>query len=118
MKKYIFICMIFVFLHFAHAQDSFFDDSDFNDESANSETGQSLSSNFEFSGFAALGIRFYPHPDLKRAEAVPNFGINLKHSSSKTEIDSHFKFNMRTILEYLMLTILRILLFLLILTEE
>ena len=100
MKKYIFICMIFVFLHFAHAQDSFFDDSDFNDESANSETGQSLSSNFEFSGFAALGIRFYPHPDLKRAEAVPNFGINLKHSSSKTEIDSHFKFNMRTILEY------------------
>ena len=100
MKKYIFICMIFVFLHFAHAQDSFFDDSDFDNESANSESGQSLSSNFEFSGFAALGIRFYPHPDLKRAEAVPNFGINLKHSSSKTEIDSHFKFNMRTILEY------------------
>ncbi len=100
MKKYIFICMIFVSLHFAHAQDSFFDDSDFDNESANSETGQSLSRNFEFSGFAALGIRFYPHPDLKRAEAVPNFGINLKHSSSKTEIDSHFKFNMRTILEY------------------
>ncbi|EMB47319.1 MULTISPECIES: hypothetical protein [Treponema] len=100
MKKYIFICMIFAFINSAQAQDSFFDDSDFNDESANSETGQSLSSNFEFSGFAALGIRFYPHPDLKRAEAVPNFGINLKHSSSKTEIDSHFKFNMRTILEY------------------
>jgi len=100
MKKYIFICTIFIFLNSAQAQDSFFDDSDFNDESANSETGQSLSRNFEFSGFAALGIRFYPHPDLKRAEAVPNFGINLKHSSSKTEIDSHFKFNMRTILEY------------------
>lgn len=100
MKKYIFICMIFAFINSAQAQDSFFDDSDFNDESANSETGQSLSSNFEFSGFAALGIRFYPHPDLKRAEAVPNFGINLKHSSSKTEIDSHFKFNMRTISEY------------------
>lgn len=100
MKKYIFICMIFIFINFAQAQDSFFDDSNFNDESANSETGQSLSSNFEFSGFAALGIRFYPHPDLKRAEAVPNFGINLKHSSSKTEIDSHFKFNMRAILEY------------------
>ena len=100
MKKYIFICIIFVFLHFAHAQDSFFDDSDFDNESANSETDQTASSNFEFSGFAALGIRFYPHPDLKRADAVPNFGINLKHSSSKTEIDSHFKFNMRTILEY------------------
>lgn len=100
MKKYIFICIIFIFLNSAQAQDSFFDDSDFANESANSETGQSLSSNFEFSGFAALGIRFYPHPDLKRAEAVPNFGINLKHSSSKTEIDSHFKFNMRTILEY------------------
>ena len=100
MKKYIFICMIFIFLNSAQAQDSFFDDSDFGNESANSETGQSLSSNFEFSGFAALGIRFYPHPDLKRADAVPNFGINLKHSSSKTEIDSHFKFNMRTILEY------------------
>ena len=100
MKKYIFICMIFIFLNSAQAQDSFFDDSDFGNESANSETGQSLSSNFEFSGFAALGIRFYPHPDLKRADAVPNFGINLKHSSSKTEIDSHFRFNMRTILEY------------------
>ena len=100
MKKYIFICMIFIFINSAHAQDSFFDDSDLNDESANSESGQSLSRNFEFSGFAALGIRFYPHPDLKRAEAVPNFGINLKHSSSKTEIDSHFKFNMRAILEY------------------
>lgn len=100
MKKYILICMFFVFLHSGQAQDSFFDDSNFNDESTNSGIVQSAAPNFEFSGFAALGIRFYPHPDLKRAEAVANFGINLKHSSSKTEIDSHFKFNMRTISEY------------------
>lgn len=91
------------------AQDSFFDGSStelsettpestdfFTDDSGS--TGSAGKS--EFSGFARLGIRMYPHNALKRTAAVPEFGVHYKYNGSKTELDVQLTCNARTFPDY------------------
>ena len=108
MKKCIFFCALLCCLYIKPAaQTSFFDDAgtegdtgntfDFSsDSSASSENAHT----FEFSGFASTQMRMYPHKDLKRTDALPVFGINLKYNAPNTELDAHFKCNALTIADY------------------
>ena len=108
MKKCIFFCALLCCLYInPAAQTSFFDDAgtegdtgntfDFSsDSSASSENVRT----FEFSGFASTQMRMYPHKDLKRTDALPVFGINLKYNAPNTELDAHFKCNALTIADY------------------
>jgi len=108
MKKCIFFCALLCCLYIKPAaQTSFFDDAgtesdtgntfDFSsDSSAPSENART----FEFSGFASTQMRMYPHKDLKRTDALPVFGINLKYNAPNTELDAHFKCNALTIADY------------------
>ena len=108
MKKCIFFCALLCCLYIKPAaQTSFFDDAgtegdtgntfDFSsDSSASSENART----FEFSGFASTQMRMYPHKDLKRTDALPVFGINLKYNAPNTELDAHFKCNALTIADY------------------
>lgn len=108
MKKCIFFCALLCCLYIKPAaQTSFFDDAgteddtgntfDFSsDSSASSENARTV----EFSGFASTQMRMYPHKDLKRTDALPVFGINLKYNAQNTELDAHFKCNALTIADY------------------
>ncbi|MGP1601354.1 hypothetical protein [Treponema sp.] len=108
MKKCIFFCALLCCVYIKPAaQTSFFDDAgtegdtgntfDFSsDSSASSENART----FEFSGFASTQMRMYPHKDLKRTDALPVFGINLKYNAPNTELDAHFKCNALTIADY------------------
>lgn len=107
MKKTLSFCIIVLCLAGIRlfAQDSFFDNADFeqsNTDNADTESGRvpEEKKKFDLSGLAKTAIRFYPHAELKRAEANPVFGIDLKYTAAKTELLSSFRFNMRTVAEY------------------
>lgn len=110
MKKIIMLCVALLCCTgmYLFAQDSFFDDIDVAESTSTNEgtsfgssgSGSGNSGTIDFSGFANLGIRMYPHKDLKRTEALPVFGINFKYSGARTELDSHFKCNALTIADY------------------
>ena len=108
MKKCIFFCALLCCLYIKPAaQTSFFDDAGTEDDTGNtfdfSSDSSAASENartFEFSGFASTQMRMYPHKDLKRTDALPVFGINLKYNAPNTELDAHFKCNALTIADY------------------
>jgi len=108
MKKCIFFCALLCCLYIKPAaQTSFFDDAGTEDDTGNTFDFSSDSSassenarTFEFSGFASTQMRMYPHKDLKRTDALPVFGINLKYNGPNTELDAHFKCNALTIADY------------------
>ncbi|MGP1522165.1 MAG: hypothetical protein ACTTKC_02550 [Treponema sp.] len=108
MKKCIFFCALLCCLYIKPAaQTSFFDDAGTEDDTGNTFDFSSDSSassenarTFEFSGFASTQMRMYPHKDLKRTDALPVFGINLKYNAPNTELDAHFKCNALTIADY------------------
>ena len=110
MKKIIMLCAALFCCTgmYLFAQDSFFDDADTVESTSTNEgtsfgssgSGSGNSGTIDFSGFANLGIRMYPHKDLKRTEAIPVFGISFKYSGARTELDSHFKCNALTIADY------------------
>ncbi len=108
MKKCIFFCALLCCLYIKPAaQTSFFDDAGTEDDTGNTFDFSSDSSassenarSFEFSGFASTQMRMYPHKDLKRTDALPVFGINLKYNAPNTELDAHFKCNALTIADY------------------
>ena len=110
MKKTMMLCAALLCCTgmYLFAQDSFFDDADTVESTSTNEgtsfgssgSGSGNSGTIDFSGFANLGIRMYPHKDLKRTEAIPVFGINFKYSGARTELDSHFKCNALTIADY------------------
>ena len=108
MKKCIFFCALLCCLYIKPAaQPSFFDDAGTEDDTGNTFDFSSDSSassenarSFEFSGFASTQMRMYPHKDLKRTDALPVFGINLKYNAPNTELDAHFKCNALTIADY------------------
>lgn len=108
MKKCIFFCALLCCLYIKPAaQTSFFDDAGTEDDTGNtfdfssdSSTSSENARSFEFSGFASTQMRMYPHKDLKRTDALPVFGINLKYNAPNTELDAHFKCNALTIADY------------------
>jgi len=93
------------------AQDSFFDDTR---ETGTVSTGTEAGANewaasdsmrerektVEWHGFAKLDARLWVHPDVKRADAVPMFGLTVSHSGAKTELSAGLKLNMRTLKDY------------------
>ncbi len=81
-----------------NSQDDFFDDDDgFGDSDGE---GSGAKKALDFSGFASLGIRYWPHKDLQRTDVYPNFGIDLKHEGSKTELSTSLRINPNTLSEY------------------
>ena len=87
MKKIIMLCVALLCCTgmYLFAQDSFFDDIDVAESTSTNEgtsfgssgSGSGNSGTIDFSGFANLGIRMYPHKDLKRTEASPLPTIRL-----------------------------------------
>ena len=101
MKKYktvIFIACLFSMASLT-AQDSFFDGSDMI-SGENDDSTKATSSRLDISGNAQLGIRFYPHKDIKQVTAMPSFALHLKYAGTNTELDSHLKLKPLTIKEY------------------
>ena len=98
------------------AQDSFFDDAggivpdsaETNFSSAETDTSGAMSSAsmsksekiLEWHGFAKLDARLWVHPDVKRADAIPVFGLTVSHSSPKTELAADLQLNVRTVKDY------------------
>lgn len=102
MRKILIFCFVFCCMSMQlFAQDSFFENTEEEESGENfSSGGNGKKSSFEFSGFANLGIRIYPHKDMKRTEAVPVFGISFKYQASKTELEARLKCNALTITGY------------------
>ena len=98
------------------AQASFFDDggevtsdsAEANFSSAETDTSGAMSSAsmsksekiLEWHGFAKLDARLWVHPDVKRADAIPVFGLTVSHSSPKTELAADLQLNVRTVKDY------------------
>ncbi|MGI5074223.1 hypothetical protein E4N71_01965 [Treponema vincentii] len=93
------------------AQDSFFDDAGSTGTVAEgTETGvqersdsgsvRKTEKTVEWHGFAKLDARLWVHPDVKRADAIPVFGLTVSHSGAKTELSASLKLNMRTFKDY------------------
>lgn len=98
------------------AQASFFDDggevtsdsAEANFSSAETDTSGAMSSAsmsksekiLEWHGFAKLDARLWVHPDVKRADAIPVFGLTVSHSSPKTELSADLQLNVRTVKDY------------------
>ncbi len=81
-----------------NSQDEFFDeDESFGDSDAD---GSGAKKALDFSGFANLGIRYWPHEDLQRTDVYPNFGIDLKNEGSKTELSTSLRLNPNSLSEY------------------
>ena len=78
------------------AQDSFFDGADMI-SGENDDSTKATSSSLDISGNAQLGIRFYPHKDIKQVAAMPSFALHLKYAGTNTELDSHLKLKPLTI---------------------
>lgn len=98
------------------AQDSFFDDAgeiasdpaEMNFGLAETDASSTMSSAsmsksekmLEWHGFAKLNTRLWVHPDVKRADAIPVFGLTVSHSNAKTELSTDLQLNVRTIKDY------------------
>ena len=93
------------------AQDSFFDDAgNTGTAAAGTETGvnewsdsgsmRETEKTVEWHGFAKLDARLWVHPDVKRADAIPVFGLTGSHSNAKTELSAGLKLNARTLKDY------------------
>lgn len=98
------------------AQDSFFDDAgeiasdpaEMNFGLAETDASSTMSSasmsksekTLEWHGFAKLDTRLWVHPDVKRADAIPVFGLTVSHSNAKTELSADLQLNVRTIKDY------------------
>lgn len=98
------------------AQDSFFDDAgeiasdpaEMNFGLAETDASSTMSSasmsksekTLEWHGFAKLDTRLWVHPDVKRADAIPVFGLTVSHSNAKTELSTDLQLNVRTIKDY------------------
>lgn len=98
------------------AQASFFDDggevtsdsAEANFSSAETDTSGAMSSAsmsksekiLEWHGFAKLDARLWVHPDVKRADAIPVFGLTVSRSSPKTELSADLQLNVRTVKDY------------------
>ena len=118
MKKKFLMCVLIsvALLGALFAQDSFFDDggavtsdsAETNFSSAETDTNGAMSSAsmsksekmLEWHGFAKLDARLWVHPDVKRADAIPVFGLTVSHSNAKTELSAGLKLNARTLKDY------------------
>lgn len=118
MKKKLLMCVLvsIALLRTLAAQDSFFDDAggivpdsaETNFSSAETDTSGAMSSAsmsksekiLEWHGFAKLDARLWVHPDVKRADAIPVFGLTVSHSSPKTELAADLQLNVRTVKDY------------------
>ncbi len=93
-----------------NAQDDFFDDENavaesdgdaFEDDSFGDDDFESDSEpSLQFNGFASLGIRYWPHKNLQRVDTYPKFALDLKHTSSKTELEAMLRVDPNTIKDY------------------
>lgn len=116
-KKYLMCALVSIaLLRALAAQDSFFDDAggivpdsaETNFSSAETDTSGAMSSAsmsksekiLEWHGFAKLDARLWVHPDVKRADAIPVFGLTVSHSSPKTELSADLQLNVRTVKDY------------------
>ena len=118
MKKKLLMCVLIsiALLRALAAQASFFDDggevtsdsAEANFSSAETDTSGAMSSAsmsksekiLEWHGFAKLDARLWVHPDVKRADAIPVFGLTVSHSSPKTELAADLQLNVRTVKDY------------------
>ena len=90
------------------AQDSFFDNADENSDTfTNADSDNTLISDsaksektLEWHGFAKLDARLWVHPDVKRTDAIPVFGLTVSHSNAKTELSADLQLNVRTVKDY------------------
>ena len=116
-KKYLMCALVSIaLLRALAAQDSFFDDAggivpdsaETNFSSAETDTNGVMNSAsmsksekiLEWHGFAKLDARLWVHPDVKRADAIPVFGLTVSHSSPKTELAADLQLNVRTVKDY------------------
>jgi len=116
-KKYLMCALVSIaLLRALAAQASFFDDggevtsdsAEANFSSAETDTSGAMSSAsmsksekiLEWHGFAKLDARLWVHPDVKRADAIPVFGLTVSHSSPKTELSADLQLNVRTVKDY------------------
>ncbi len=86
-----------------NSEDDFFDEDFTESENDNFEDdyfGSSSEPSLQFNGFASIGIRYWLHKDLQRVDTYPVFGLNLKHESSKTELETMLRLNANSITEY------------------
>ena len=118
MKKKFLMCVLIsvALLGALFAQDSFFDDggavtsdsAETNFSSAETDTNGAMNSAsmsksekmLEWHGFAKLDARLWVHPDVKRADAIPVFGLTVSHSNAKTELSADLQLNVRTVKDY------------------
>ena len=118
MKKKLLMCVLIsiALLRALAAQASFFDDggevtsdsAETNFSSAETDTNGVMNSAsmsksekiLEWHGFAKLDARLWVHPDVKRADAIPVFGLTVSHSSPKTELAADLQLNVRTVKDY------------------
>ena len=113
-KKKFLLCTLLaaVLSGVSFAQDSFFDDTGDADLGATqADTGNTDSApgavsmegtdkSVEWHGFAKFDTRLWVHPDVKRTDAIPIFGLTMSHSGAKTELSAAAKLNMRTLKDY------------------
>lgn len=116
-KKYLMCALVSIaLLRALAAQDSFFDDAggivpdsaETNFSSAETDTNGVMNSAsmgksekiLEWHGFAKLDARLWVHPDVKRADAIPVFGLTVSHSNPKTELSADLQLNVRTVKDY------------------
>ena len=116
-KKYLMCALVSIaLLRALAAQASFFDDggevtsdsAEANFSSAETDTSGAMSSAsmsksekiLEWHGFAKLDARLWVHPDVKRADAIPVFGLTVSRSSPKTELSADLQLNVRTVKDY------------------
>lgn len=111
MKKKFLMCVLIsvALLGALFAQDSFFDDAGSTDTAAaETDTSSTMSSasmsasekTVEWHGFAKFDARFWAHPDVKRTDAIPVFGLTVSYSGAKTELSAGLKLNARTLKDY------------------
>ncbi|UTC53675.1 hypothetical protein ABH09_03160 [Treponema sp. OMZ 803] len=118
MKKKLLMCVLIsvALMGALCAQASFFDDggevtsdsAETNFSSAETDTNGVMNSAsmsksekiLEWHGFAKLDARLWVHPDVKRADAIPVFGLTVSHSSPKTELAADLQLNVRTVKDY------------------
>lgn len=118
MKKKLLMCVLIsvALMGALCAQASFFDDggevtsdsAETNFSSAETDTNGVMNSVsmgksekiLEWHGFAKLDARLWVHPDVKRADAIPVFGLTVSHSSPKTELSADLQLNVRTVKDY------------------
>ena len=111
MKKKFLMCVLIsvALLGALFAQDSFFDDAGSTDTAAaETDTSSTMSSasmsasekTVEWHGFAKFDARFWVHPDVKRTDAIPVFGLTVSYSGAKTELSAGLKLNARTLKDY------------------